>query len=81
MEQNAKNWNIQSKELELLFKEIYPQIKPNPNNFIIIKKWNKRLFKKYKFKISDAIEKEIDLQLKNKCNSKFFNNFVNYNKI
>ena len=79
MKQNAKNWNIQSKELELLFKEIYPQIKPNPNNFIIIKKWNKRLFEKYKFKIFPLIEKQIDLQLKIK--PEFFNNFINHNKI
>lgn len=79
MEQSVKNQSIQSKELKLLLKEISLQIKLNPNNFIIIKKWNRRLFEKYKFKVFYAIEKQIDLQLKYK--QKFFNNFINYNKI
>ena len=65
-EQSAKNWNIQSKKLESLFKEIYPQIKQNPNNFIIIKKWNKRLYNKYEFNLFKAIEEEMELQLEEK---------------
>ena len=61
-----KNWTFKSKKLESLFKEIYPQIKQNPNNFIIIKKWNKRLYNKYKFNLFKAIEEEMELQLEEK---------------
>ncbi len=64
MEQSAKNWNIQSKKLESLFKEIYPQIKENPNNWPIIKKWNRIIYNKYKFDLFNALEEEIELQLK-----------------
>ena len=54
------NWKFYSKELEFLFKEIYPQIKQNPKNGIekyiininliclmhLKKKWNYNLKKK-----------------------------------
>ena len=75
MEQNLNNKSIQNKELELLFKEISSQIKLNPNNFIIINKWNKRIYKKYQIKLFNAIEKEIELQLIKKFNN-FFDNFT-----
>ena len=61
-----KNWTFKSKKLESLFKEIYPQIKQNPNNFIIIKKWNRRLYNKYKFNLFKAIEEEMELQFEEK---------------
>ena len=71
MKQNVKNQNIQSKELESFLKEVSLQMKSNPNNFIIIKKWNRRIFKKYKFKIFHAIEKQMDLQLNKNINKIF----------
>lgn len=43
-----KNNNIKSKKLESLIKKIKLQIKPNPNNFLIVKKWNNNIFQKYK---------------------------------
>ena len=60
------NWKFYSKELESLFKEIYPQIKQNPNNWPIIKKWNRKIYNKYKFDLFNALEEEMELQLKEK---------------
>ena len=76
IEQSAKNWNIQSKKLESLFKEIYPQIKENPNNWPIIKKWNRIIYNKYKFDLFNALEKEIELQFFTKKDF-IINNLVN----
>lgn len=76
IEQSAKNWNIQSKKLESLFKEIYPQIKENPNNWPIIKKWNRIIYNKYKFDLFNALEEEIELQFFTKKDF-IINNLVN----
>ena len=61
MNNMKQNLNIRSKKLKSLLKEISLQIKQNPNNFIIVKKWNKKIFDKYKYKLYFALEEEIEL--------------------
>ena len=75
-----KNNNIKSKKLESLIKKIKLQIKPNPNNFLIVKKWNNNIFQKYKTSMFQAIEEEIELQLKLEIKESF-NNFVEVNNL
>ena len=81
MNQN-KNWNFKTKQLELLFKEIYPQLKQNPNNYIIIDKWNTRIYNKYKTRLYFALNKEIEYIFENKIkNNELFKNFIQVDKI
>lgn len=75
-----KNNNIKSEKLESLIKKIKLQIKPNPNNFLIIKKWNNNIFQKYKISIFQAIEEEIELQLQLKLKENF-DNFMEINNL
>lgn len=63
---------VNSKENKILTSDIYKQyikeLKPNPNQWIIIKKWNYRIFKKHEKElyvlidnyITELIQKEIE---------------------
>ena len=81
MDQN-KNWNFKTKQLELLFKEIYHQLKQNPNNYIIIDKWNRRIYNKYRIRLYFALNKEIEQTFKYKIkNNELFKNMKEIDKI
>ena len=58
-----------------VLEKIKSELKENPNNFIIVNKWNKRIYKKYEFELfnysEDLIEKEIQKRTEN-----FFTDFV-----
>ena len=41
------------------------KLKPNPNNFVIIKKYNYKIFKKYEPEIFNAVYTLVDMKLKN----------------
>lgn len=47
-----------------LCQEIKSKLKPNPNNWIIIDKWNyKFIYNKYKFQLFQTITKEIEKEI------------------
>lgn len=52
-------------ELEVREKlaSLLPGYKPNPNHFMIITKWNNRIFQKHKFEIWDYLESVLDEEL------------------
>jgi transposase len=60
-----------------ILEKVKSELKENPNNFIIIKKWNKRIFQKYKFDIFNYIENTIEKRFKDKKAEDFTKNFVN----
>ena len=83
MNNMKQNLNIKSKKLKFLLKEISLQIKQNPNNFIIIKKWNKIIFDKYKYELYSALEEEIELQFHRYLlfNNYLFDNYIDVRSI
>ncbi len=60
-----------------ILEKVKSELKENPNNFIIIKKWNKRIFQKYKFDIFNYIENTIEKRFKDRKAEDFTKNFVN----
>lgn len=60
-----------------ILEKVKSELKENPNNFIIIKKWNKRIFQKYKFDIFNYIENTIEKRFKDKKTEDFTKNLVN----
>jgi len=60
-----------------ILEKVKSELKENPNNFIIIKKWNRRIFQKYKFDIFNYIENTIEKRFKDKKAEDFTKNFVN----
>jgi len=60
-----------------ILEKVKSELKENPNNFIIIKKWNRKIFQKYKFDIFNYIENTIEKRFKDKKAEDFTKNFVN----
>ena len=52
------------------------ELKENPNNFIIIKKWNRKIFQKYQFDIFNYIENIIEKKFKDKSIEDFTKDFA-----
>lgn len=52
------------KELTDLLYKIKKELKPNPNNWIIVNKWNyKYVWNKYRYKLFELIQYEINKEL------------------
>ena len=66
-----------TKEEQQIIDEFKSKIKSNPNHFIIIDKYNRRIFNKYKYNLFPIIEKYINKFIESKITSKyFFDNFT-----
>lgn len=59
-----------------VLEKVKSELKENPNNFIIIKKWNRKIFQKYKFDIFNYIENTIEKKFKDKNIEDFTKDFV-----
>ena len=56
------------------------RIKSNPNNFIIIKKWNNKILQRNKFNIFMILDEYITEEIGNKMKS-MFNDFANIKEV
>lgn len=57
-----------------ILEKVKSELKENPNNFIIIEKWNRKVFQKYKFDIFNYVESTIE---KNFEGINFIKDFTN----
>lgn len=79
-----RNTMMTEQELKKELETITKNLKPNPNNFIIINKWNnKYVFKPNRKKIYNLIEEYISQSPENIINSieRTFENFVDIKDI
>ena len=61
--------------------EIKSKLKPNPNNWIIVDKWNRKfVWNKYKFQLFQTMIKELDREIPKYINSTI-KNFINIKEI
>ena len=69
---------------EILNSEVYNslkrELKPNPNNWIIVDKWNYRVFKKYEVKLYKLIENYLNKSIEKRIKDAF-ENFVDINEL
>lgn len=64
-----------------LCQEIKSQLKPNPNNWIIVNKWNSKfVWNKYKFQLFHTIEAELEEEIPKHIDSSI-KNFVSIKEI
>lgn len=64
-----------------LCQKIRSQFKPNPNNWIIVKKWNyKFVWNKYKFQLFQTMMKELEKEIPKNIDLSI-DNFVNIKEI
>ena len=72
---------MNEKKLKIELKQIIEKIKPNPNNFIIIEKWNyKKIFLPNRNKIFLLISEYIDNNIPTII-EEMINNFANVNDL
>jgi hypothetical protein len=64
---------IKFKKKQFALTKCTEHIKPNPNNFVIIKKWNNRVYNLYRHEIFKELEELIELD--------FYLNGINLNGI
>ena len=66
-------------EIRQHFAQYKDKFKPNPNNFIIVDKWNRRAFKTYEYEIFDYISECIDEMIIEACHNATFPNIDEIN--
>lgn len=69
---------------KILCSEVYnnlkKELKPNPNNWIIIEKWNYRVFKKYENELYKVVEEWITKAIEERI-KEAFNSFVDIKEL